>query len=80
MGDDLLMSKVLSHEEAEIVIALNRLAKYWPDHLMLFSSSGSLLLVDRFNKQILADIPGIHNDGGDPGATNEDGKEYLDLP
>lgn len=71
----------LTGEERRAIASLERLAKRWPRSLMLFSASGSLLVlrndghsVERLGSRdaaeqyatILASIDGIPNDGGDP--------------
>lgn len=65
----------LTDEEQRAVASLERLAKRWPQSLKLFSWSGTLVVVcnnepfaeaDDPNDQILAQIDGIPNDGGDP--------------
>jgi hypothetical protein len=71
------MSKY-TDEEARAVASLRRLAKRWPQSLMLFSWSGSLCVVKLNedgssplsgpdpNSAIMEHIHGITNDGGDP--------------
>lgn len=64
----------LTIEELRAIRALKRLAKSWPQSLMLFSQSGSLVVirsdeqdlsVEKSQLRYVADIPGIPNDGGD---------------
>lgn len=45
---------------------------------MLFSQSGTLLLVDSSTHEVLDEYT-IPSDGGDPGVVTIDGKEYLDM-
>lgn len=63
--------------ERKAINSLKRLAKKWPDTLMLFSWSGTLLAVklnedgssplhDNPNDATMESIHGIYNDGGDP--------------
>lgn len=68
----------LSPEETRAIAALKRLAKRWPESLMLFSWSGTLCVVRVKedgesplhgadpNSAIIDTINGIRNDGGDP--------------
>jgi hypothetical protein len=65
----------LTGEEQRAVASLERLARRWPQSLMLFSWSGRLVVVCNNqpfaeagdpDDQILAQIDGIPNDGGDP--------------
>lgn len=66
----------LTDGEAKAIRSLERLAKRWPDSLMLFSANGSLKVVrtgwsqhadERMtDEHVLADVTGIPNDGGDP--------------
>lgn len=68
------MSDTLTEEQ--VVRALDRLAKGWPDNLELFSWSGSLTLIDRNLSERGAPVAKaaiikewgseILNDGGDP--------------
>lgn len=62
----------LTAEEKQAITALQRLAKKWPQTLVLFSMSGSLVIMDRDDfcansayAEELARIKGIPNDGGD---------------
>jgi hypothetical protein len=66
-------SDPLTGEERNAITALERLARRWPQSLMLFSWSGSLCvirngdaLLDDPGSAVIAQIDGIPNDGGDP--------------
>lgn len=72
------MSADLTADEAKAIASLERLAKRWPDTLMLFSWSGTLCVV-KLNEDggsplhdgdpsshVITTIHGIQNDGGDP--------------
>lgn len=65
------------YTDEQAVAALQRIAKRWPQHLMLFSASGALIVVDTRDPDYqstssitetgtVACIFGIPNDGGDP--------------
>lgn len=71
----------LSSAEQDAIKALEKLAKKWPKTLMLFSWSGSLVVVRNRGGEVLASIRGIPNDGGDPGnyIDEESGREFLSL-
>ena len=55
-------------EEQRAIKALQRLANKWPETLILFSWSGSLVVMKELGhlKAVVGDISGIRNDGGDP--------------
>jgi hypothetical protein len=61
----------ITKEEAKAIAALSRLASKWPKSLMLFSQSGSLLVLkpppsrEPLLRYEVAEINGIPNDGGD---------------
>jgi hypothetical protein len=63
----------LTPDERNAIKSLERLAKRWPQSLMLFSASGTLCVMPndgcpptgRDQSEILASIQGIPNDGGD---------------
>jgi hypothetical protein len=64
----------LTDSERKAIASLKRLAKRWPQSLMLFSANGSLHVMPnvgceggrgRDNDEIIATIYGIPNDGGD---------------
>lgn len=71
----------LSSAEEEAIKTLEKLAKKWPKTLMLFSWSGSLVVVRQRGGEVLATIRGIPNDGGDPGSYVDEktGREFLSL-
>jgi hypothetical protein len=69
------------YTEKQTIAALRRLEKNWPEGYTLFSWSGSLVLLrdellpeesggkchgGSHDDAIVADFPGISNDGGDP--------------
>jgi hypothetical protein len=67
----------LTKREQKAIADLKKLANRWPDTLMLFSWSGSLVVFkgaewhvrpdsDDPNAYIIDSIDGIDNDGGDP--------------
>ena len=64
----------LTDEERRAIASLERLAKRWPQSLMLFSWSGTLCVVrseallhgDDPNAAVVTTITGIPNGGGDP--------------
>jgi len=62
----------------EIISQLKAIEKCWPNNLMLFSWSGSLILVDTDTQEIIEDF-NIDSDGGDPDSYEENGKTYLCL-
>lgn len=61
----------LTAEERRAIASLKRLAKRWPQSLMLFSQSGTLCVMpadwDRTDpdESVITQIEGIPNDGGD---------------
>lgn len=63
-----------SQKERVAIRELQSLAERWPQTLGLFSWSGSLVVVqlqdggfpENISENVLADIVGIPNDGGDP--------------
>lgn len=69
-------SEETTAEERKAIASLERLAKRWPDSLMLFSAASSLVVVrpewsrradqTMTEDDVLARIYGIPNDGGDP--------------
>lgn len=74
-----MSSRDLTDEERKAVKSLERLAKKWPDTLMLFSWSGTLhvMLAEDVERAYMADrgyddasitTIDIRNDGGDPNA------------
>lgn len=71
----------LSDTEEAAIKALEKLAKTWPKTLMLFSWSGSLVVVRSRGGEVLASILRIPNDGGDPGNYIDEasGREFLSL-
>jgi hypothetical protein len=64
----------LTDEERRAIASLERLAKRWPQSLMLFSWSGTLCVMRNEspldsadpNDLVITTIEGIPNDGGDP--------------
>lgn len=71
----------LSSAEEEAIKALKKLAKKWPQTLMLFSFNRSLVVARGRSGEILDTIRGIPNDGGDPGSYTDEitGREFLSL-
>jgi hypothetical protein len=63
-------AREITPEEQNAINTLVRLGKRWPPTLKLFSWSGCLVVFDvdiePSNETVLAIIPGIINDGGDP--------------
>ena len=59
---------VVTKEEQKAIKALQRLAKKWPQSIMLFSWAGSLVVTKDFKNKmaIVAHITGVPTDGGDP--------------
>jgi hypothetical protein len=74
-----MTSRELTKQENKAISKLTALANIWPDSLMLFDHSGSILIVDKTTHQVFTDILGIPSDGGDPGTIYIDGVQYLDL-
>ncbi len=77
----------LTDEETRAIRSLKRLARKWPQSLVLFSWSGSLVVMDAKmepNEEATLDfIDGIPNDGGDPesgwaGARDRQGRPLRD--
>ena len=65
---------------SEIVRRLTAIGERWPDNLMLFANSTSLLLVDIETLEVKGEVCNINCDGGDTTSfEDDDGKEYLDL-
>ena len=59
---------------------LKSIAHRWPSSIMLFSHSGTLVVVDSKTYEVLESDINILNDGGDPGTFfSKDGREYLDI-
>lgn len=70
--------KPITPQEQRAIVSLKRLAKHWPQSLMLFSWSGTLCVIKLNedggsplhgvdpNSAIVETIHGIRNDGGDP--------------
>lgn len=68
----------LTTEEVKAIRSLERLARKWPQTLTLFSAAGSLIVIKTdtpsrsladtrmTEADVLANIYGIPNDGGDP--------------
>jgi hypothetical protein len=80
----------ITPEEAAAIRSLKRLAKKWPNSLMLLSWSGTLHVTKRNSDDIdasIAHIPNIPNDGGDPddcpsagaGHTKEEDISWIDT-
>ena len=68
----------MTPEQKQIIKRLQNLANDWPEGISLFSSAGSLCVIDDTHK-ILAVI-NIPNDGGDPGSrVDDEGNEFLCL-
>ena len=67
----------LTETERKAISKLQELAESWPDTLQLFSWNGSLCVVRISDGEILTDISGIPNDGGDPNNEIIDGTSYL---
>jgi hypothetical protein len=68
--------RLLTDNERRAIASLRRLAKRWPQSLMLFSASGTLCVMpnngedgfretSRDSEQVIETIHGIPNDGGD---------------
>ena len=64
----------LTVEEQKAIASLKRLAKKWPDSLLLFSFNGSLT-VHKYDEAGIpceaSNIHGIWSDGGDPDDVNQ---------
>jgi hypothetical protein len=63
----------LSPAETKAIKALEKVAKTWPPSLLLFSASGTLVVMSSddyianvFDSERMMPILGIPNDGGDP--------------
>jgi hypothetical protein len=80
----------ITPEEAAAIRSLKRLARKWPNSLMLLSWSGSLHVTKRNSNDIdalIATILNIPNDGGDPdefpssgaGHTKEENISWIDT-
>lgn len=69
----------LTAAEQSAIRQLQDLAAEWPMSLMLFSQSGSLLVVDQKTWEVVEDLSGIiPNDGGDRGIVQDiDGNTFL---
>jgi hypothetical protein len=60
--------------KTQLISALQKIEKRWPEGYSLFSWSGSLCLMEgdvfekgtSANDKVVATFPGIPNDGGDP--------------
>ncbi len=76
------MSNVTVTEvEQKAIESLRRLAKKWPDDLVLYSWSGGLHVMKRGDDGRLCmvqSISGITNDGGDPGELEVDQTPDID--
>jgi hypothetical protein len=65
------MDEPLTANEERAIRSLKRLAKTWPDSLVLFSQSGSLMVAHNrpgepvLQADFIEHIAGIPNDGGD---------------
>ena len=70
---------MLTKDEKGAIKKLEKLAKEWPDSLMLFSWSGSLCVVARKDGEVVATINGIPNDGGGPREELVDGISYMKM-
>ena len=67
-------------EYSKTLRRLRVLNKEWPKGVMLFASSGSLMLVDARDHRVIQVFYGIECDGGDPGSfTADDNREYLSI-
>ena len=67
----------LTKAERQSIHQLQKLAEDWPDTLELFSWSGSLCVVQISDGEVVATIPGIPNDGGDPNNETINGISYI---
>jgi len=65
---------------SNLIIAqeLKALERKWPRNLMLFSASGTLLLVDSITGRVISRLGGISCDGGDPNIIEIRGEEYME--
>jgi len=68
----------MKREIKKVYTLLKKLEKIFPDGIFLFAYSGNLLIVDLKTKEVYESVD-IPCDGGDPGTTEINGKEYLDL-
>lgn len=64
--------------DAIIAKGLKALERKWPSNLMLFASSGTLLLVDSSTARVISRFGGISCDGGDPTVIEIMGDEYIE--
>lgn len=63
---------ILTHEEQKAIKSLERLAKKWPQSLLLFAGGTGLTVRKPINgiydrSTVVANILGMPNDGGDGG-------------
>ena len=63
---------------ASIAQELKALERKWPRNLMLFASSGTLLLVDSITGRVISRLGKIPCDGGDPTMIEIRGEEYIE--
>ena len=70
-----MIQVVITKEEQKAIKSLQRLAKSWPESLILFSWSGSLVVMREVSdrRADVASVHGIRNDGGDPDHGEGDG-------
>lgn len=67
-------------EVDKLIKQVNKLDRLWEkmgDGWMLFSHSGSLVLVDTFTGEVVESFSNIHNDGGDPDTVIVGDKIYM---
>ena len=73
----------ITTEEAKAIQSLKRLANRWPQSIGIFSHAGSLV-VTKTNalgiQAMITNIPGIPNDGGDPGPDELDQHAQIEWP
>ena len=68
----------MNEQERVAVALLQELADLWPSSLLLFSWSGSLVVIRRATGEVVANIhDGLLNDGGDPECVIDGDTEYL---
>lgn len=64
--------------KSTILKRLKEIADNWPDDWMLFSQSGTLLVIEIAMGKIIEEID-IPNDGGDNVYRDDEGNEFVDI-